>query len=416
MDTYRKRIIGLVGGSVLGQLMTVLSSPILSRLYSAEDFGQFSLYLAFCNIVTPAASLGLSWAIQRQSSLADAYGIFEIGLISTLFNSLIFSFLFFAITGQDIFGFGAISAWYAFIVFISILATSIFALSRMMSIKMQDFKTITKVTIIRNFYRSVVQVAGGLISIGPLFLIVGEAIGRSMGNWQMIRPLRKELFRNFSVSYYRRLLKENKNYPLFVVPSDLINVAATMLPLIFINHFYGTALAGMYGLVTRTIDLPVNVIGANVADVLYERVSRELNRSVTIVLQSTCALLLICIPGVLLAYFFGVELFSVIFGDEWSRSGQVLTLLLPTVVCQFCISPSTRVLHLIYKERFKLIYDFTALVAAVFPFFAGNVFGWNFEYVIALFAILRASSYVLFFIIILYLLQTYVNRTLGKEV
>jgi O-antigen/teichoic acid export membrane protein len=47
----------------LGQAITVLVSPILTRLYTPEDFGVFGVYASILGIVTVVASLRYEYAL-----------------------------------------------------------------------------------------------------------------------------------------------------------------------------------------------------------------------------------------------------------------------------------------------------------------------------------------------------------------
>ena len=43
-SAFAKNVNVLVGGTALGQVITVLASPLLTRLYAAEDFGVLAVY------------------------------------------------------------------------------------------------------------------------------------------------------------------------------------------------------------------------------------------------------------------------------------------------------------------------------------------------------------------------------------
>ena len=60
---FAKGVAVLAGGAALGQAITVLVSPILTRLYSPEDFGVFGVYASILGIVTVIASLRYEYAL-----------------------------------------------------------------------------------------------------------------------------------------------------------------------------------------------------------------------------------------------------------------------------------------------------------------------------------------------------------------
>src|SRR4051812_42575379 len=47
---FRRSVAAVAGGSALGQLATVVSSPILSRLYTPKDFGIYGVFVAILGV------------------------------------------------------------------------------------------------------------------------------------------------------------------------------------------------------------------------------------------------------------------------------------------------------------------------------------------------------------------------------
>lgn len=72
---FARSVTVLAGGAVLGQAITVLVSPILTRLYSPEDFGVFGVYASILGIVTVIASLRYEYALPLPEDDAIAANI-----------------------------------------------------------------------------------------------------------------------------------------------------------------------------------------------------------------------------------------------------------------------------------------------------------------------------------------------------
>src|SRR6266581_8252014 len=53
----------LAGGTALSQLLAVLAAPVLTRLYRAEDFGHFQVYMSFMALGILAVTLRYEQAI-----------------------------------------------------------------------------------------------------------------------------------------------------------------------------------------------------------------------------------------------------------------------------------------------------------------------------------------------------------------
>ena len=53
---FARNMVLLAGGSALGQGVVVLSSPILTRLYTPQDFGALAVYIALISILSSVVS------------------------------------------------------------------------------------------------------------------------------------------------------------------------------------------------------------------------------------------------------------------------------------------------------------------------------------------------------------------------
>ena len=68
INSFFKNVAILVSGASLGQVIIVLSSPIITRLYSPEDFGIFALFSAVLGIVAVVGALRYELAIPLPES------------------------------------------------------------------------------------------------------------------------------------------------------------------------------------------------------------------------------------------------------------------------------------------------------------------------------------------------------------
>lgn len=360
-------------------------------------------------ILGPVTAFNFELVIQRQLTEKDAFGIFELGLYTTIYNSVVFSVLFYFMVRFDLLGFGVFHWGHSLMVFFTLIAIATFGLSRFMLIRLNDFATINTVTIIRSAMRSGLQCSMGILIPGSFGLLLGETVGRGAGNWQMIKKFQSRLRLTYIQDSLISRFILNKNYPIFVAPSTLINAAATLMPVILINKYHTIELAGLYGLVIRAVDLPVAVIGASVADAYYERASNETARLREFIWKHVLWLFFIAVFGAIGLFYSAERLFSLVFGQEWGEAGHVLVLLLPHFVLQFCVFPISRTLHLIGQEKFKLIYDLSAFISATLPFVLGAQFELSFQDAVFLYSCFRGLSYLLMFVLILTLVKRYEN-------
>ncbi|MGQ9623675.1 MAG: lipopolysaccharide biosynthesis protein, partial [Candidatus Caldatribacteriaceae bacterium] len=98
---FGRSVLLLAGGTALGQAVTVLVSPILTRLYSPEDFGVFGVYASLLGIVAVIASLRYEYAIPLPEEDETAANILAL-CFGVLLGMTVFSWIIIRGLGQRI--------------------------------------------------------------------------------------------------------------------------------------------------------------------------------------------------------------------------------------------------------------------------------------------------------------------------
>ena len=86
---FSQNVITLMTGSTISQAIPIAISPILTRLYTPEDFGLYAIFVAIITIFGTIVSGRYELAIMLPKNDEDAINIFCLGLLITIFMSLI---------------------------------------------------------------------------------------------------------------------------------------------------------------------------------------------------------------------------------------------------------------------------------------------------------------------------------------
>ena len=96
-DELFKKIFVLSGGMGLAQLIIIAFSPILTRIYSPEDFGILSIFVSFLGITIVVSSMRFERVIPIVKSSRSYVVVLWISLIAliltTSFNNNNFNFI-----------------------------------------------------------------------------------------------------------------------------------------------------------------------------------------------------------------------------------------------------------------------------------------------------------------------------------
>ena len=84
-----KRALVLINGSIIAQAIPILISPILTRLYSPEDFGKYGVFLAIIGILNPIITLRYELAIMLKVKEKELKYIIHTAFLTTSFVSIL---------------------------------------------------------------------------------------------------------------------------------------------------------------------------------------------------------------------------------------------------------------------------------------------------------------------------------------
>ena len=110
---FNRNVLTLMTGSTISLAIPIAISPILTRIYTPEDFGVFSLYMAITTIIAVIATGRYELAIMLPKKDENAADILILSLIVSLVISLISFLIIFFFNSQitNILGSQEISRW-----------------------------------------------------------------------------------------------------------------------------------------------------------------------------------------------------------------------------------------------------------------------------------------------------------------
>src|SRR5690625_3719223 len=88
-NSFVRNVTILASGTAAAQVITMVLSPIITRLYGPEAFGLMGAFMAIVNIITPIAALTYPIAIVLPKRDQEAKGLIHLSLIITAVLSII---------------------------------------------------------------------------------------------------------------------------------------------------------------------------------------------------------------------------------------------------------------------------------------------------------------------------------------
>ena len=143
---FNRNVLTLMTGTTIAQAIPIAISPILTRIYTPEDFGMFALYMSIASIIAIVATGRYELAIMLPKKDEDAINIVALSIIISFFVSFISLLIVFIFNTQitNILGNPEISIWLYFIP-LTVLLTGIYQSFNYWSNRKKQYKRLAKV-------------------------------------------------------------------------------------------------------------------------------------------------------------------------------------------------------------------------------------------------------------------------------
>jgi O-antigen/teichoic acid export membrane protein len=396
-----KGVVAITMGSGFGQLIVLVASPFITRLYSPDEFGVLAVYTGILGIVTVVASLRYQLAIVLPRTDGSAANILVLALL-ILFGTVIIASIFVAIFGQSI------GSWtnapnlvpYLWLLPVGIALAGSYQIFNYWAIRSKDFNVIAQTKVHQSASMVGVQILCGVLQAGPVGLIIGQILGQASGLARLVRN---------AVSGHRHLLtrvnkhrllqkaRRYRDFPIYMSLAGVLNKAGSQLPLILLSALFSPAIAGFYLLAYRITNRPAGLLSQSIRQVFLSgaaTASRE-GRLGDITTKAFSGLTRIGFAPLVFLGIIAPELFGVLFGADWTEAGNYVQWMVPWLIASFVASPLTTLNVVLERQRFGLFFQASLLIAKLGGMLIGASLGGPLM-TIACYSIASTISYLVF--------------------
>jgi O-antigen/teichoic acid export membrane protein len=366
----------LASGTILGQAANLLSIPILSRIFTKQDLGILGLVVSFTSIVSVVVTLKYELALVSAASEIEVRDLVLASIVYGFIFSALSCGFFFILHTLSLFGFNAVPVSFLPFIFLITLFVAYNGVFKYWFTRKEEFKIVGKINLFQNLAKSITQIL--LFPLGNLGLVIGETIGRSFGlfiGWSRSNVSTHLYHLARKKTNIHPTLKKYRKFSVFMVLSSFLDVLGLMLLLPIIASLYGVGAAGEFAMAQRVVAIPLALVGNSLADVFHSQVSNLQRNAPHLIansfLNTTILLFSVGLIPTLTLGFFGSDIFRVVFGTEWQAAGKLVSVMTPWMLCQFMVSPVSRIILLSKHQHQKLIFDVLALACILaIPYWA----------------------------------------------
>ncbi|WAI01172.1 oligosaccharide flippase family protein [Methanogenium organophilum] len=382
-QSFAKDVLKLVTGTTFAQIIIVLSSPVLTRLYGPEAFGLLAIFTSIMGIIGIIACVRYELAIMLPDDDREAANLLGICLLCAVMVSILTipifyfggDFLISLLQAPDL-------APYLIIIPLFVFVNGVFLSLNYWNSRTKLFGRLSIANIISSVTGTGVKLGAGLAGYTTGGSLIGaNLIGSSVSTavlggqiWRDDRVLLRE-----SISWKKMLegLKRYKKFPLIDSGSALLNTLSWHLPTFILAAFFSPVIVGYYSLGFMVLQLPMTLIGGSISQVFFQQASVEYRSGDLASFVETISevLLKVGLLPMLIVGIVGPDIFSVVFGSAWEEAGLYAQILSFWTIIWFLYAPLSTIYVVLEKQSFGLIFSGFNFITRIISLFVGGMMG-----------------------------------------
>lgn len=398
---FVRQVLGLGSGVIVAHLITLALSPVITRLYTPDQFGEYALFTSLVAVLTLIATGAYEFSIVLPKKDTRAVQLFKLSLLwSAVFIGLMYAILFAGFSHLKVHT--SLSTSFLLLLPLGVFASSLMSTFSYWFNRKEYFDEFAQAKVSMSIGTGLFQVGLGATGFTSIGLMIGLISGRlfSAGTMALkkIDDL-KRLFKNWVKGDLKDAAKEYSDHPKFVLLSSLLSSFSIEIPVFLITSLFGSQELGYYGLSLRVLMAPVTFVSLSVGQVYYQKFAARKNsgeKLAPFLLRLWGILSLIGIIPFTLLFFFSEPVFVFIFGSEWANAGIVSEILAPMLFFLFMMNPTSKSLLVLDQQRIMPLFSAGSLIIRLATLIIGYLY---FDFYIAL-------SLMAFGQIVMYILQS----------
>jgi O-antigen/teichoic acid export membrane protein len=372
----------MLGGTAAGQMVSLLLSPVLTRLYSPQQFGVLSVYTALLMILVVVASMRYELTIPMAKSDGDAINLVALcGCVLVGTTSLI------AIAA---FGFpeemlealwptpinSAYVASYRGLFILGFFCLGGYYIALYLGTRDAAFHAIARTRLYQGVVGPTSQIGLALLGAGAPGLLIGSILGQTAGTFGLFHRLlrsRKTLTQEISWTRMMALAKRYRRFPLIASWAALIDSAGgSQLLYLLVSVAYSAKIAGFIFLAERVVARPLAMVGTSILQVYMGEAGKTAatdpiklkTRFYQVVSRQFC----LALAWIVLSNVVAVLVFPKVFGAQWAEAVVYLQAMSLGYLAQAIVLPVFHTLQLLEKQTVAAGWQIGRLLSVVTTF------------------------------------------------
>ncbi|HCU6991144.1 TPA: type 8 capsular polysaccharide synthesis protein Cap8K [Staphylococcus aureus] len=390
----------MILSSGIAQVILIITTPIITRLYSPTEFGEFTIFSNIAMILIPIINARYDLLIVNTKNDRSANILSQISFLISLLILLILIPIF------------AISAWlypnfildFIFIIIMLFLVSLTNIFTNYLN-KERKYKVLSLINVFRAGSMALLQIIFGLLALGSLGLIIGFSLSYIAGITLGYKTFKKHFNIVRDKEETKALFLENKNQLVYSTPSILLNSLSFSVVVFFIGILYTNKEVGIYGMAIRVLGIPVTIISLGLSKIFMQQANDyyiEYGNFRNLLLKFSSILVIVSIILYVPLYLFSEELVNILLGHSWVDAITVIKIVIPLFVIRLIVSTVSLSVIVLQKQQLELILQALFLIGTTATFVISKMLNLTFLNFVSINTVVLIVSYMIFFIALYY--------------
>lgn len=274
---FTRNVLTLMTGTTIAQAIPIAISPILTRIYTPEDFGIFALYISIASIFSIIATGRYELAIILPKKDKDAINIVALSLLISFFVSFIALVIVSVFNTQitSLLGNPDISSWLYFIP-LTVLFTGIYQSFNYWSNRKKEYKRLATSKVIQSTTTATTNLSMGFAGLESSGLVLASVLGQGVVASflaQRVYSKDKYIIKDINTIKILIMLKRYKKLPIVNLPNALIDGIRLSSISILIAKNFTTASLGQFSLAWKIVQIPTALIASSLSQVFFQKIA-----------------------------------------------------------------------------------------------------------------------------------------------
>lgn len=361
-------------GTSFAQGISLAITPILTRVYTPEDFGFLALFMSILSVLAVLATGRYEYAIMLPKNNKDAINIVFLSILISILISLTLFLIIFIYDYEiaELLGNLQILEVIYFLPII-VLLSGLYQTFNYWNSRNKHYKNISisllsksAITSSSSLYMGFSHISNGLI-LGQIFGQLFATFIIGVKTWKDGQKYIININKLKMIVLAKRYIK----LPIYNLPNALLDTLKNAGLNILISKLFSNSILGQFSLSWKMLQTPMTLIGGSLSQVFYQKLSVTSKHEMTkLIKKFLFKNILIALPLFSVIFIYAEVLFSFIFGEQWRLAGTISSIISPWIFLNFLTSPLATIFIILNRQGtlliFALFYMMTPLLIMVY--------------------------------------------------